>query len=212
MGVAAGVSAGLGAVGGTVKFFEGRKMQKKAQKMLDNFKWQDLQNPYENLQVSTLGADLQREEAGRNTASIVNTIQSGGSRAIIGGLGRVQAQNNLVNRQIAADLDQQQKDINYAKAQDDTNIRAMIEQRQSNELQGYGQMLNVGMNMKYDGMADVMNAVGSLGQSFGGIGEGKMGAGSAITPTQNSFNSQPFNMNPQSMNSASLYAGNYGMS
>lgn len=226
--MAASAGNAVGAIGGAMKFFEGRKMQKKAERMIDNFKWQDLQNPYENLQVSTLGADLQREEAGRNTASVVSAVQSGGSRAIIGGLGRVQAQNNLVNKQIAADLDQQQKAIDYAKAQDDTNIRAMTENRQANELQGYGQMMNVGMNMKYGGIADVMNAAQAQGQTnmavmdkvmggfTGGMGGGGMmgggGGSGSQSPVTASYGGGLPSMNPQSMNSASLYAGNYGVS
>lgn len=164
MATATAVSAGIGAAGGVAKFFEGRKMQRRAQKMIENFEWKELRNPYKDLQVSTMGADLQREEAARMSATNVDALRSGGNRALIGGLGRVQAQNNLVNRQIAADLDQQQKQIDYAAAQDDTMIRAMHEKRQADELQGYGQMMNVGLGMKYQGVGDVMNAAGMIGQ------------------------------------------------
>lgn len=226
--MAASAGNAVGTVGGIMKFYEGRKMQKKAERMLDSFEWQDLQNPYESLQVSTLGADLQREEAGRNTASVVNAIQSGGSRAIIGGLGRVQAQNNLVNRQIAADLDQQQRSIDFAAAGQDVVNQGMTEQRQANELQGYGQMMNVGMNMKYGGIADVMNAAQAQGQTnmaimdsvmggfTGGMGGGGMMGGGGGSGSQSPVTAQyggglPL-VNPQSTNSASLYAGNYGMS
>lgn len=179
MGIAA---AGIGAIGGAAKFFEGRKMQKQAQSAIDNFQWQDLKNPFENLQVSRLGADLQREEAGRTTATSVEALRSGGTRGIIGGLGRVNAQNNLLNRQIGADLDQQQKRIDFARAEDDTRIRSMQEQRQANELQGYGQAMSVGLGMKHDGIGNVMNAVGAIGQmggsqGSGGAGGGAMGAG-----------------------------------
>ena len=60
LGIASGA---VSAVSGAAKFFEGRRMQRRAEEALANFEWQNLENPYEALQVSTLGADLQREEA-----------------------------------------------------------------------------------------------------------------------------------------------------
>lgn len=168
MATATAITAGVGAIGGAVKFFEGRKMQREAQRAIDNFEWQDLQNPYENVQVSTLGSDLQREEAARNTATSVNALRSGGNRALIGGLGRVQAQNNLVNRQIGANLDQQQKQLDYAAAGQDVANQNTIENRQSNELAGYGQAMNVGMGLKYQGIDNMVNAVGAAVGSMGG--------------------------------------------
>lgn len=171
MGIAAGVSAGVGLLSGGAKFFQGKKMERKAQAAIDNFQWQELKNPYENLQVSRLGADLQREEATRNTATSVNTLQQAGSRSLIGGLGRVQANNNLLNRQIAADLDQKQKQIDFATAGQAVRNQEVVEGRQANELAGYGQQMNVGMNTKYGGMSDMMNSIGMLGQ-MGGLGKG----------------------------------------
>lgn len=176
-GITAGITAGIGAAGGIAKFFEGRKMQQKANAFIENFEWQDLKNSFEDVQVSTLGSDLRREEAGRTTATSVDAVRSGGQRSIIGGLGRVQAQNNLVNKEIAANLDEQQKRLDYAAAQDDQQIRAMTEQRQAQELQGYGQMANVGMNMKYGGIADMLNTAGFASQLGGG------GGGATQTPT-----------------------------
>lgn len=172
------LGATIGAAGGISKFFEGRKMQKQAQAYIDQFEWDELNNAYENLQVSTLGADLQAEEAARMAATSANALQQGGNRAIVGGLGRVEAQSNQLNRQIAADLDQQQKQIDYAAAQDDANIRAMQERRQGEELQGYGQMLSTGMGTKYGGISDVMNAA-----MFAGVGKNTPAGTPASTQT-----------------------------
>ncbi len=183
MAIATGISAGVGAAGGISKFFEGRKMQRRAQELIENFEWQELKNPYKDLQVSTLGADLRREENARATATATNAIRNGGTRAILGGLGRVQSNANTVNREIAANLDEQQKAIDYAGAQDDTRIRGMQEKRQTDELQGYGQMMNVGMNTKYGGMADIMNSAGMFGQ-LGGMTSGMGNMGGLREPAQ----------------------------
>ncbi len=38
-------TAAAGIAGGAAKFFTGNAMQKKGQKFIDNFKWNELQNP-----------------------------------------------------------------------------------------------------------------------------------------------------------------------
>lgn len=153
--MAASAGNAVGTVGGFMKMSEGRKMQKKAQSKIDAFEWQDLENPYENLEVSTLGSDLKKEQINTANATAVEALRGGGTRGIVGGIGKVQANTNTANREIAANLDEQQKTIDYAKAGDQVQQRNMIEKRQGDELAGYGQMLNVGMGMKYGGMADV---------------------------------------------------------
>jgi len=158
-------TAAVGAAGGIGKFFEGRAMQRKAQKLIDNFEWQDLENPYENQQVSTLGADLRTEQANITTAGNVEALRGGGNRAIVGGLGRVQAQNNVLNRDIAATLDEQQKRIDFAKSGQDVRNQNIIEKRQGDELAGYGNMLGAGQQLKYGGMTDILNTAGFVGQT-----------------------------------------------
>ena len=163
------ISGALGVVGGVTGFLQGRAQQKKAQSYIDNFRWNDLQNPYKNLQVSTLGADFQREQANIAEATAVNALQSGGNRAIIGGLGRLVAGTNNVNRQIATSLDEQQKQIDFAAAQDEQQIRAMKEKRQADELAGYGAMLNQGIQTQNQGIGTMINGFGMAGQAIQGM-------------------------------------------
>ena len=175
MGIGTGISAIGGLIGGAKKAKEGRRMQKKAQSFIDDFEWQDLQNPYDGIGVSTLGADLQREEMAKNMATSVHALQSGGIRGVMGGLGKLNSQAQYTNRQIGSDLDRQRQSLEMARANDEANQRAMVENRQAQELQGYGQMLNVGINTRYGGITDMVNAgvlagqaanqLGSLGQS-----------------------------------------------
>ena len=178
MAVATGV---IGAGVGLAKFFEGRAMQKRAQNSIDNFQWDDLTNPYKDLQVSTLGSDLQTEQANINTASNTAALRAGGTRALVGGLGRQQALNNQLNRQIAADLDKQQTNIDYAAAGQDVNNQKMMEQRQANELAGFGAQLGAGQQLKFGGLANIAGSALAVGQTdFGaavdkGIGKGLFG-------------------------------------
>lgn len=185
------MSTATGLYGGVSKHFEGKKMQRRAQKLIDNFEFSELNNVQENRQVSTRGADLKIEEANRMAATNVEALRSGGSRAIVGGLGRVEANRNMVNREVGANLDMQEKEIQAAIAQDNGIIRGMRENRETNELAGYGQMLNVGMGMKYQGIADTYNSFSAMedkaiqvaGMMMGGGMGGAMGAASGGATT-----------------------------
>lgn len=181
--MAASAGNAVGAIAGYSKWREGRKMQKKAQRLIDNFEWQELSNPYKDMQVSTMGADLRKEEGARAASTAVQALRGGGSRALVSGLATVQSESNNMNREVAANLDEQRKTIDYASAGEEANIRNMTETRQGNELAGYGQMLNTGMGMKYGGAADMqasgqaqsehnMELFQTFGSSMGGGGGG----------------------------------------
>jgi len=101
MGVATAVAIGGLAISAYSAVNEANK-KKKAAKALQELKTPELSNVAENLQVSTLGADLQREEAARTTASQLDALRESGTRGVVGGVGRVAAQNQAQNRQIAA--------------------------------------------------------------------------------------------------------------
>lgn len=165
----AAATAGAGIATSTAKFFEGKKMQNKAEEYIEEFQWQDLENPYENLEVSTLGSDLRKEQQSVGEATAVDALQKGGARALVGGLGRVQANQNLVNKEIAADLDRQQKELDFAAAGQDVQNQAMKEKRQADELAGYGNMMNTGLGMKQGAYGDLLNTAGFVSQT--GIGK-----------------------------------------
>lgn len=181
MAMATAALGAIGLAGGAAKFFEGRKMQREAQKKIDAFEWQDLENAYTNKQVSTLGSDLMREENSRAMATATGALREGGSRALIGGLGKVVSQSNTMNRQIAANLDEQQKALDLAAAADDVRIRNMVERRQADELAGYGEMLQQGRSMKNAGFSEGLNAIGTLGTGVSGSFSGSSSVPQAMS-------------------------------
>lgn len=174
-----------GAISGFSSIKEGKKMMKAGQAGIDNFKWQDLTNPYKNLTASTAGTEMRLDEGARATATAVNALQQGGNRALVGGLGKVQAQNNLLARDVTATLDERNKEIEMAAAGQDVNNMMMTEKRQGDELAGYGNMINVGMDLKQQGRGALVAAAGALDSAAmtaatGGFGgNGMLGA---ITP------------------------------
>lgn len=149
--------------GGAINYFEGRKRRKAAEAALSAFEYQDLNNVHEGRQVSTMGADLQREENARFTSTAVDSLRNAGTRGLIGGLGRIQQQNNLLNRQIGANLDEQRFSIDRDIAQDDVRIRQMQEARDQQELAGIGAELEAGRQTQANGITSmIQSAQGGL--------------------------------------------------
>jgi hypothetical protein len=189
----AAVSVGMGAA----KFFKGRKMEKAGERFIENFEWQDLQNPFENQQVSTMGRDFMQEQSNIGGATAVNALREGGQRALVGGLGRVEASRNDMNRQVANNLDTQQQAINTDIARQTTVNQGIIEKRQGDELAGYGQMMNVGMGLQNQGMTDVVNGLSSATASLKGMPApqpqqyAEVSAASTLSPAGTTFSNQP---------------------
>lgn len=167
MGVGAAI---IGGVGGIAKTIMGANQASQARKAIENYQRQELQNQFEGVSVSTLGADLQREEMARATATGVEALRSAGVRGLVGGLGSLQQGVNLQSRQIAADLDIQQQRIDFARAQDAVRIQRMQENREEQDLAGYGQQLAVGQQNMFSGIGDLTQIAGAAGGLMGGRG------------------------------------------
>ena len=120
-----------------------KKRTKEAQSLLDNYQRQDIVNPYENIQVSTLSADRQREDLARAIATNTQYAAMGGGRAIAGIAPQLVAQQNTQEAQILANLDEQEKQRQQLIARGDEMVQNMTEQRENNDLMGIGNSLNV---------------------------------------------------------------------
>lgn len=77
-----------------------------------------LTNIDEDLQVSTRGAELQKESQARLAATQMDALFEAGSRSLNGGVGRVSAARQDVNDASGVDLDAQQRNIDMVSAQD----------------------------------------------------------------------------------------------
>jgi hypothetical protein len=164
--MAAITSASLALAGGVYQAVQGAKQTRDAKDALNTLPIPDLQNAYAGQQVSQLGANLQREEGARDFATSVDALRTGGVRGIIGGLGQVNAQRNLQNRQIGANLDEQQKQINMSIAEDEARIRAMREQRYQGDVAALSSQYSAGEASKMQGIKGAMQGLVSGAQMY----------------------------------------------
>ena len=167
------IMGGIGMAKGAYDTVQASKEKKKRQAELDAYQRQELTNSYKNMQISTIGSDLMREESSRNIATAMNSIGNAGTRAIIGATPKLVAEQNNVDRAIQKDLDEQVQKRDYAIAGDDAQIRGMQEQREYQDLAGLGNAIdtarqdqNMGMNTMLNGtMAVASGMSGSIGNS-----------------------------------------------
>ena len=189
----AGIAGGMSVVGGAYNMIQGAKQRKDAKNALDNYKRKELKNVAEDLQVSTLGADRQREEQARLSATQIDALQGAGTRGIIGGLGRVEAGNQAVNADIAANLDEQQKQIDAMKAEDDARIRNMQENRENADISALSSQYNAGNQAFQQGIGQTIGGAGAIANSVGDAGKAVATGGASEMAKAGSTSSAPNN-------------------
>lgn len=137
-----------------------------AQRALDGLAKPVNVNVADGLQVSTLGANMRREEQGRVSASEVDALRGSGTRGIIGGIGAVDAQNKATEQSIAANLDEQQKNIDVMKADDNIRLQGIEEDRYKRDVAGLSSQINASNAEMNQGVANTMNAAASAASSL----------------------------------------------
>lgn len=146
----------IGAIEANKARKEGRRMRAQGEEGIKNFEWQDLDNA---LPIHLEGINMLREENARMSATAMDAIRSGGTRGL-GVLTDLIGHGNKLNQEIRASIDDQYMKRDQMKA-------AMIEQRQAQELAGYGQLMNVGSQMYAQGNNDFFNSI--MSGSFGAM-------------------------------------------
>ncbi|MCL1636240.1 hypothetical protein [Elizabethkingia bruuniana] len=182
MPAAAAVVGGVVGIGsGLAQSIGAGRRAKRIQEQIDNYQRQTLQNPYNTLQVSTMGADLQREDLARSMATNANLLSMGGSRGLVGGLPNLMAQQVAAEQQIAANLDQQYIQNQNMKAQGNAMVQQMQEQRERDDLLGLGNELNNARQERTNGINTmVQSGLGLANAASSGVFSGDTGNNSNI--------------------------------
>ena len=158
-----GIGGGLGVFSSLGQGLFGNKQIKEAKQALNDFEFQELENVFKDMPISTVGSDIMREEASRTTAGMVDAARSGGVRGVLSALPRIQQYSNDVNNDIAMDMDNQIRERNRLIAEDKARIRSMQEQRDRDELAGLGQQLAVGQQNFMSGLNSLSSPLFSAG-------------------------------------------------
>ena len=163
------LSAGTGLAG----YLSQGKQARKYQEQIQNYERQKLVNPFAGLQVSTLGADRQREDLNRTMTTYGNLASLSGTRGIASLLPNLTQTQNDQTAKIAANLDEQEKQRQQLIAQGDAQVQSMQENREQNDLLGLGNALQTAKANQAQSMGMIAQGLGILGYAatngvFGG--------------------------------------------
>lgn len=149
------------------------KEAKRAKEAIDNYQRQTLTNPYSGMQVSTLGADRMREDLSRTVATMTEQAALGGIKGVASLAPNIVQQQNAQEAQIAANLDEQEKQRQQMIAQGNARVQQMTEQRENNDLLGLGQQLSVAQQNQANGFNTVAQAgAGAMAAASAGLFDG----------------------------------------
>tara|TARA_R110002012_G_scaffold304591_1_gene508162 strand:- start:9991 stop:10533 length:543 start_codon:yes stop_codon:yes gene_type:complete len=141
-----------------------------AQKDLDNLETPNYTNAYEDIEISTIGSDLIKEQGQMTTAGLIDFAKSGGTRLAAGMIPKIGAFNNEFNKEARKYLDDQVLNREYAIADDNTRLRQMEERRYLGELQGIGQAIQANRQDIWSGVRGFGSAAMYAGRN--GLFEG----------------------------------------
>ncbi len=162
--VAVGVSAAT-AIAGGIQANKAKKDKKRAAQEAANMKDVPLENIANELKVSTIGAKNRQEGQSALEATQVDALQQAGTRGVLGGVGSVAAGSQAVNKDISADLDLQQKEIDAIKSQDAARIRSVKEERNKAKLAALSSQYNAANDAEQQGYGNIIQGVGSAGSA-----------------------------------------------
>lgn len=177
---AAAITSGLGTGLSIYQAIDANGKKKKAQNALNDLQTPELVNAFKDQTVSTLGSDLQKQESGRNSATAINALRGGGTRAIIGGIGAVEDNTNKVNAEIGANLDMQKKDINMNIANDNVNIRNLKEQRYQSDVAGLSSQINAANDGVQQGIGNAINGATTAASAYDSARDKAKGRGNGV--------------------------------
>jgi hypothetical protein len=171
--VTSAVIGGTGLALSAYQAIDGANRQKKAQRELNDYERQELNNAYENVQISTMGSDLLREENARTSANLVDASQLGGARTVIGAVPRVVAATNEINQNAAKMLDDQVRQREYAIAGDNARIEGITENRDIANIAGLSSQIDAGRQDMWNGISSGLSSAAYMGRGLsGGSGGG----------------------------------------
>lgn len=175
--MAAITSAAIGIATSAYQIGENINQKNKAKQELEDFNRQELNNPYEEIQVDTTRADQMTKTNNINLATSVDALQRLGERGVLAGIPRLNESSILLQDKISEDISRQQRENDLLIAKGEDELQRIRENREQQALLGIGQELNVANQNIVTGFGDIV----SSGLAFGSALNNRKG-GDSQTP------------------------------
>lgn len=155
------VSAGMG----VYKSAQGNKQMKEAQDKIDNYERQVLKNTLEGVATPQQMYNLENQQLQRSVANAQEAALQAGGRGL-SSLTGIMGNEQEAQQRINANLENNLYQLNLAKAQEEQRIQQMMEERERQDLAGYGAMYEAGRQTKYSGIGDTIQSFQALGTNL----------------------------------------------
>ena len=169
--LAALINLGLG-IANTVKSAEqareGEAMRRKAQNAIESYSRQEFTNTLSGVAIPQQEYNLRTEQIRKRTADMTEQAAMAGARGL-SMLPEIQSEEALQQEDANAKFEQSLYQLQLMKSQEDARIQSMREEREKQELAGYGTMLNVGRQDYYNGANSMIKSLGSVMEGVGGV-------------------------------------------
>lgn len=162
----AAILGGAALLGGGLQAIDGAKRAKRANAELNAYERQSLDNAFKDIQLSTEGIDLMRDENARASGNLVDAASNAGSRTIIGAAPRISSATNSLNAEAAANLDKQNINRAYAIAGDNARIEGITEGRDIANISALSSQANAGRQDMWSGIMGAASGLGAIGRGM----------------------------------------------
>lgn len=172
------------------------KKREQAQDALNDYDRQELNNAYENVQLNNAAADYRREQGDLAQANLIDAARGGGMRSIFGNVPRINAFSNNLNREISADLADQNTRRQYAIAGDNARIEGITENRDIANINALSSQVDASNQDFYNGLTGAATGLAS---------------GIQAADAQGFFNKKrPKDLEPVEIDMAGAYSNGFG--
>lgn len=162
---------------------EGEEMRKKAQDAIENYSRQELTNTLSGVAIPQQEYNLRTEQIRKRTADMTEQASMAGARGL-SVLPEIQAEEALQQEDANAKFEQSLYQLQLMKSQEDARIQSMYEEREKQELAGYGTMLNTGRQDYYNGMNSMIKGFRPIMEGVGGVTSGIYSIKDSLNPNQ----------------------------
>ena len=151
---------------GVKKQRDATKQMQEAQDKIDSYERQTLTNTLAGVDTPYQMADLETRQVRQRAADASEAVAQAGARGLAM-LPDIQETEFKQQEEVNARLEQNLYQLKLAQAQEEQRIQQMTEQREREELAGYGAMYEAGRQTKYSAMGDIIGGVQSIGGMLG---------------------------------------------
>lgn len=142
-----------------------------AMEAMDNLNFQDLENVYKNIEISTMAQDMQREETARGVSTAIDAASKTGARGVVGSMQDILDYQSKSIQSIAAQLEEKRTRRDELIAADEARIREMRERRTEMESMALSNLYATGYAEKMKGVEGLVKtgaaAASSVPSLFG---------------------------------------------